>query len=69
MSDKNLVACEEDHEMKTVLKHFKKRETNANVERLRGHCKSHKKDDSYKPHNRDSFYRYINEKNVLAGLE
>ncbi len=69
MSDRNMVACEEDHELITVLKHFKKRQTQKNVDLMRNLCKSHKANDTYKPHNRDSFYRYLEENAHLAALE
>ncbi len=69
MSDQNLVSCEQDHELNTVLAHFKKRQTVANREIVRQACRSWKADIAYKPHNRESFYRYLSDKGVLTQLE
>lgn len=69
MSDRDQVACEEDHEVMYVLKKYEKRQTKENLGKLRDHCRAFKKDDGYKPHNRENFYKYIEEKKVLAGLE
>lgn len=69
MTDANLVACNEDHEMKTVLGKFKKSQGHENVEAMRDACKKFKADDAYKPHNRESFYKYLEEKGVLGTLK
>jgi hypothetical protein len=69
MSDSNLVACGEEHEMNTILKHFKKRQTESNRLILSAACRNWKADDAYKPHNRESFYKYLSDKGVLARLE
>lgn len=55
--------------MKTILIHFKKRETNENIEKLRNSCRNHKKDSAYSPHNRESFYQYLNDFELLNELE
>ena len=69
MSDRNMVACDEDHELITVLRHFEKRQTTKNIDLMRNLCKSHKAADAFKPHNRESFYRYLGEEARLDALE
>ena len=69
MSDANLIACNEDHELKYVLKKFNKNDSDENVKKLRAKCKEFKKDDDYKPHNRKNFYKYLDDKKVLVGLD
>ena len=69
MSDRNIVACDEDHELDYILRKYGKRQTKDNREELRSACKAHKKDKSYKPANRESFYKYIADKKVLKKLE
>jgi len=69
MSDANLIACNESYELKTVLKKYGKSTSEENTEKLKTKCKEFKSDDSYKPHNRESFYKYINDKKVLSELE
>lgn len=69
MSDANLVACEQEHEMKTVLEHFKKSAGKENLGAMHDACKAFKADDAFKPHNRESFYRYLEAKGILAGLK
>ncbi|WP_041949676.1 hypothetical protein [Turneriella parva] len=70
MADKHLVACEQEHEMITVLKHFKKGSSKENVDKMQNACRSWKKDSGakYKPKNRDNFYKYLQEKGVLGKL-
>lgn len=71
MADKHLVACEQEHEMVTVLKHFKKGSAKENIEAMRNACRSWKKDASpkYKPKNRVAFYKYLEEKGILGKLK
>jgi len=69
MSDQNLVACEEEHEIKYILEKFDQRQTQNNILTLQGACRAWKDNADYQPHNRDSFYRYIEEKEILAKLE
>jgi hypothetical protein len=69
MADRDLVACTEEHEMNTVLARFKKRQTAANRDTLQQACRSWKADAEYKPHNRDSFYQYLEDKQILRQLE
>lgn len=70
MADKHLVACEQEHEMVTVLKHFKKGSSKENTDKMQNACRSWKKDGGakYKPKNRDSFYKYLQEKGILGKL-
>jgi pyroglutamyl-peptidase len=70
MADKHLVACEQEHEMVTVLKHFKKGSSKENVDKMQNACRSWKKDGGakYKPKNRDNFYKYLQEKGILGKL-
>ncbi len=69
MSDSNLVNCGEDHEMITILRHYGKRTTQANIDKLRRFCKSFKDNDSLKPHNRANFYQYLVNYGLLTQLE
>lgn len=70
MADKHLVACEQEHEMATVLKHFKKGTSKENVDKMQTACRTWKKDSGakYKPKNRDNFYKYLEEKGILRKL-
>lgn len=70
MADKHLVACEQEHEMVTVLKHFKKGFSKENVDKMQNACRAWKKDATtkYKPKNRDTFYKYLQEKGILSKI-
>jgi hypothetical protein len=70
MADKHLVACEQEHEMATILKHFKKGTSKENIDKMQNACRAWKKDSSakYKPKNRDNFYKYLEEKGILHKL-
>jgi hypothetical protein len=70
MADKHLVACEQEREMETVLKHFKKGTSKENIDKIQNACRAWKKDSSakYKPKNRDNFYKYLEEKGILRKL-
>lgn len=69
MTDPNLVACENDDEIKYILRKYEKRQTQKNIDTLRRYCRQFKNDPQYKPHNRESFYKYIKDKRVLQSLE
>jgi len=56
--DANLVACEQEHEMEAILKHFKKVNNKANRESMKKLCKEFKSNDDLKPYNRDNFYTF-----------
>lgn len=60
MQDRQMVACEEEHEIIYVLRKFGKRQTRENIARLQEFCRAHKADPTFAPHNRESFYRYLN---------
>lgn len=70
MADKHLVACEQEHEMVTVLKFFKKGSSKENVDKMQNACRAWKKDAGakYKPKNRDTFYKYLQEKGILGKI-
>lgn len=57
--DANLVACEQEHEMEAILKHFKKVNNKANRESMKKLCKEFKSNDDLKPYNRDNFYTFL----------
>ncbi|HOJ49725.1 MAG TPA: hypothetical protein PKW55_02835 [Spirochaetota bacterium] len=67
-SDKDLVSKEE-HELNYVLKKYNKRQTKENREKLVESLDNFNKDSNYKPHNRENFYKYIEEKGILSTLE
>jgi hypothetical protein len=66
--DRALVSSE-PHELKQVLRTHKKRETQENIAILRRALKNFKRNSHYRPNNRETFYRYLVEKKVLAKLE
>jgi hypothetical protein len=70
MADKHLVACEQEQEMASVLKYFKKGTSKENLETMQNACRAWKKDTGakYKPKNRDNFYKYLEEKGILRKL-
>jgi len=68
-SDRELVACNEQHEMEYILRKYFKRSTNDNIEKMTGLCKSFKNNDQYKPHNRDNFYKYLDQEKALDDME
>ena len=70
MPDKHLVACEQTHELTTVLKHFKKSNNANNFEKIQNACRAWKKDTNakYKPKNREKFYKYLTEKGILSKI-
>ncbi len=67
--DAKLIACSQEHEIKAVLKHFEKRQTNDNVEIMTKACKDFKANAELKPHNRDNFYAFIEKDGILETLE
>lgn len=69
MSDSNLVACGQEHEMNTVLARFNKRQTASNRSIITRACQNWKADPRYQPHNRESFYRYLQGEGTLTTLE
>ena len=67
--DRALIAFNDKHELQTVLRRFNKRETRINLNVLQAAGKMFKQNALYKPHNRDSFHRYLVEKDILRRLE
>ena len=67
-SDRDLVSSE-DHEINYLLRKWDKKQSKKNREILVGKLKDFKHDDSYAPHNRDSFYKYVDDKKVKDLLE
>lgn len=57
--DAKLIACNQEHELGTVLSHFNKKNTIENRKALQNLCKHFKDLKTYKPHNRVNFYRYL----------
>lgn len=68
-TDRNLVSCEQEHELLYILVKFGKKQTKENIEKLRDACIAFKKDESLSPHNRDGFYEYIKFSGVLSILD
>lgn len=69
MADKDLIACGEEHEMKTILRSYKKRQTAENVAMLAEACKKFKASSRFTPKNRAQFLRYIETYTLLERLE
>ncbi len=69
MADSDLIACNQDHELEYILRDKGKRQTNDNVEKMREACKAYKDDPEYKPHNRDNFLKYLDDRNILDEME
>jgi len=67
-ADANLVS-KEDHEIKYLLRKWKKKQSNKNMKILTEKLAHFKTLPKYKPHNRENFYKYINDFGVLDLLE
>ena len=67
-SDRDMISKEE-HELNYVLQKFDKRQTIENREILEDALDDFKDDESYAPHNRESFYDYLESEDVLNDLE
>jgi outer membrane biosynthesis protein TonB len=67
--DRNLISFGVDHEVAYVLRKFNKRITKKNKEKLVEFGKKFKSLKSYKPHNRKSFYTFMEDKKVLSKLD
>ena len=67
-SDGNLVS-KEDHEMNYILQKWNKKQSKDNRELLVKALEDFKKDEKYKPHNRESFYKYCEDKKIVKKLE
>lgn len=68
MADRDMIACDQAHEMESVLRYFGKSRSKDNIAKMQDICKAFKKDASVKPHNRSSFYEYLEKKKMLSGL-
>ncbi len=67
--DRALIAFNQKHELQAVLRRYGKRETKINLDVLQAAGKMFKQNALYAPHNRDSFDRYLVDKNILRRLE
>ncbi|HNZ28101.1 MAG TPA: OmpA family protein [Spirochaetota bacterium] len=67
-SDRNMVSSE-DHELNYVLRKWGKKQSIANRNILAGYLKDFKADDAFRPHNRENFYKYIDQKFLKSNLE
>lgn len=67
-SDHEMISTEK-HELNYVLKKFGKRQTEENREILIEIIQEWKDDDDYSPHNRESFYDYFDDDEILEELE
>jgi len=67
-SDKDLISKEE-HELNYVLKKWDKKQSAENREKLAAALDTFKADENFKPHNRENFYKYADEKNIKNDLE
>ena len=67
LSDRESIACNQDHELEYVLKKFQKRLTIKNVEKIRTYCKEFK--TKHKTSDRKVFYEYLKQNNRLRKLE
>jgi len=66
--DAKLVACTQEHEMRTVLKAHGLRGTKGNVKRMQDACRRFKADRT-RTHNRSEFYRWLAETGALTTFE
>ncbi|MBP7553002.1 MAG: OmpA family protein [Spirochaetes bacterium] len=67
-SDRDMISSE-DHELNYVLRKWEKKQSIANREVLAGYLKDFKADDTFQPHNRENFYKYIDQKFLKSNLE
>lgn len=66
--DADLISTEE-HELNYVLKKWDKKQSKANRETLTAALKAFNGDAAYKPHNRENFYKYADDKGIKPKLE
>lgn len=67
-SDRDMISSE-DHELNYVLRKWGKKQSIANREILADYLKDFKADDTFQPHNRENFYKYIDQKFLKSNLE
>ena len=68
-ADRNLISFNEIHEVNYLLRKFNRRITAANRLVLEKEGAKFKSLKSYAPHNRQSFYKYMKDKKLLAKLQ
>ena len=68
-SDWKLINCGEEHEIVYVLSKFGKNLSSENIRNLTSACAEFKSDTQYQPHSRESFYKYLTDKEVIKRLE
>jgi len=66
--DRDMIS-KDDHELNYVLKKYKKRQTKFNRSTLLDILSSFRSDETYKPHFRADFYKYISDKNSFSSME
>jgi hypothetical protein len=59
----------EPHELNYVLKKFGKRQTATNRDKFEAILDQFRANDSYAPHLREDFYRYLDDNNAFADME
>ena len=69
MTDKDQIACEQEHEIEYVLKKLGKSRCKENIDRLKEACRNFKHAEEYQPHNRDQFYKYLDDFNITIILK
>lgn len=57
------------HELNYVLKKYGKRQTTGNRDKFEALLDEFRADEDYKPHLREDFYRYIEDKNAFDGMD
>ncbi len=67
-SDAEMIS-KQPHELNYVLKKYGKRQTAANREKFEALLDEFRADEDYKPHLREDFYRYIEDKNAFDAME
>lgn len=67
-ANRNLISFDQDYEVAYVLRKFGKRITKDNKAIVVSFGKRFKKNKSFKPHNRQSFYEYVKKFKVLSKL-
>ena len=67
-SDAEMIS-KQPHELNYVLKKYNKRQTADNREKFVNLLDEFRADDGYKPHLREDFYRYIEDKNAFDAMD
>ncbi|MBU1202093.1 MAG: hypothetical protein KKA51_06315 [Nanoarchaeota archaeon] len=67
MNDREQVSCDQEHEMKYILRKFGKKQTKENISAMKKTCEQFKK--ASKDDCRTEFYKYLDKNKVLSKLK